>query len=265
MFIAIPKSLKLDAISDVSPRSSRIQSLVIPICSYRLLLLNTYFPTDPGSNFDENALLLMLSDIEKILQNNEYDDVVWTGDLNADFRRRTKFVGIVEDFILKWRVRKAWDSFHVDFTHVTEREGKTFTSVLDHFLWNEGFQQHVIDAGVVHTPENMSDHSPVYCKLRIPKSEKEERSSDVIKRSIPSWRKADEREKSSFASELEVRLEEIELPAHLNTCQKVKCSDVTHRLQADKVMHQALNKLEYTARSYTGRKGCQSQNYGLER
>ena len=84
--------------------------------------------------------------------------------------------------------------------------------------------------------------------MRIPKSEKEERSSDVIKRSIPSWRKADEREKSSFASELEVRLEEIELPAHMNTCRNVKCTDVTHRLQADKVMHQALNELEYTAR-----------------
>ena len=82
-----------------------------------------------------------------MIQNNEYDDVLWTGDLNADFGRRTKFVRIVEDFLSKRNVRKSWDHFPVDFTHVTEREGKTFTSVLDHFLWNEGFHQNVLDAG----------------------------------------------------------------------------------------------------------------------
>ena len=247
MFVAIPRNLKMDTILDVSPRSPRIQSLVISLSKYRLLLLNTYFPTDPGSDFDENDLLLMLSDIEGVIQNNEYDDVLWTGDLNADFGRRTKFVRIVEDFLSKWKVRKSWDSFPVDFTHVTEREGKTFTSVLDHFLWNEGFHQNVVDAGVVHVPENMSDHSPVYCKFRIPKLEKEHVLSDVVKKSVPSWKKASELEKASFVSELEVRLEGIELPAHLHTCRNVKCTDVTHKLQADVLMHQTLKALEFTA------------------
>ena len=101
MFIAIPKSLKVDAIKDVSPESFRIQSVTITVGAYKFLLINTYFPTDSQSRSDESELLVMLSDIKKILENNEFEDVVWTGDINADFSRQTQHLLIVDNFITK--------------------------------------------------------------------------------------------------------------------------------------------------------------------
>ena len=70
MFIAIPRSLNVLSIEDVSPNSFRIQSVLLTIGKCKLLLLNTYFPTDPGSDFDENELLLMLSDVEKVIEDS---------------------------------------------------------------------------------------------------------------------------------------------------------------------------------------------------
>ena len=142
----------------MSPESFRIQSVTLEVGTYKLLVVNTYFPTDTKGDFDENELLLLLSDIENVLDRNDFDHVVWTGDINADFRRKTKHVKLIDEFVKKCHALKSWDSYQVDFTHVTEREGSTFTSIIDHFIWDEGFQQHVEDAGVLHVPENMSDH-----------------------------------------------------------------------------------------------------------
>ena len=133
--------------------------------------------------------------------------IIWTGDINADFRRKTKHVKIIDDFLKKWHALKSWDSYDVDFTHVTEREGSTYTSTIDHFIWNEGFQDYVDDAGVIHVPENMSDHSPVYCKFRMPRAEKAESNAIGKKRKIPSWKKAADDEKLSFTSKLKSQAE----------------------------------------------------------
>ena len=167
-----------------------------------MLLINTYFPTDPKTDFDEDELLLMLSEIEYILENNEFEDVVWTGDISADFSRKTKHVQIIVNFLTKWCVQMSWNSYPVEFTHVTEREGSTYTSINDHFIWNEGFHHHVKDAGVLHVPENMSDHSPVYCKICLPKLKKTEVCVVGKRRMIPSWKKATDSEKLAFTSEL---------------------------------------------------------------
>ena len=52
MFIAIPKSMNVLSIKDVSPDSFRVQSVLINIGECKLLLFNCYFPTDPGTDFD---------------------------------------------------------------------------------------------------------------------------------------------------------------------------------------------------------------------
>ena len=247
MFIAFPKCLKTDKIKDVSPESFRIQSIVVTIGAYRLLVVNTYFPTDPGSDFDENELLTIFSDVESVLANNEFDNIILAGDLNTDFRRNTKFVKLVDEFVSNVDGSKSWDHFQVDFTHVTEREGSTYTSVIDHFLWDKGLCQHVEEAGVLHVPENMSDHSPIYCKLHLPKSEQRDNASAPTKRKLPSWRKAGEIERANFASELNTRLKEIEYPVHSMECDNVNCMDEAHKFSVDHIMAQALDALEQTA------------------
>ena len=55
----------------------RIQGQVLEFPSCRLLWLNVYFPTDPlTENFDDEELQQVLRDIEKIMDEAEYDDVI---------------------------------------------------------------------------------------------------------------------------------------------------------------------------------------------
>ena len=248
MFIAIPRSLNVLSIEDVSPNSFRIQSVLLTIGKCKSLLLNTYFPTDPGSDFDENELLLMLSDVEKVIENSQFDRIILAGDINADFKRHTKFVDLIRDFLTKWNFQKSWDSYEVDFTHVTERDGKTFTSTIDHFFWNEGFGECVQDAGALHLPENMSDHEPVFCKFQLPTIESTESVGSATKRKMPSWNKADDAKWASFIFDLCSRVENIDLPHNAILCRNAKCRDSSHIKHLDDLMEQVLSALEDAAK-----------------
>ena len=57
--------------------------------------------------------------------------------------------------------------FLVDFAHTHELDGKTFTSIIDHFHWNERMNTNVAEAGVLYLPENTSNHCPIYCIINI--------------------------------------------------------------------------------------------------
>ena len=74
------------------------------------MLLNTYFPTDPRCNdFVETDLLLTLSGVKEVIDNHDFDRLVWTGDINADFRSNSKFVRIINEFIYELDISKSWD------------------------------------------------------------------------------------------------------------------------------------------------------------
>ena len=168
MFVAVPECLK-ELVKEVSPPSKRMQSLMFNFQACKILLINTYFPTDPKTtNFDETDLELLLSQIRDSIIHNDFDQMILTGDINADFRRNTRFVKVIDNFIAEMNLCKSWERYSIDFTHVSELNGTTYTSTLDHFLWNQTANSSITDAGVIHLPENMSDHCPVFCNISIP-------------------------------------------------------------------------------------------------
>ena len=63
MFVAIPGEIK-DCVEDVSPNHWRIQAVIIKTSNSKILLINSYFPTDPKVNeFDTEELLSTLTAI----------------------------------------------------------------------------------------------------------------------------------------------------------------------------------------------------------
>ena len=189
LFIAVPIFLK-ENVKEIPVESKRLQGVIVTVESFRILLINSYFPTDPRSDFDEIDLLMLLTEIQKIIDENDFDYMVLVGDINADFRRKTKFVDIIQEFLMKTKVHKSWDSYPAEFTHVMEKDGVTHTSTIDHFFWNSLFSDLIEDSGVLHLPENMSDHCPIFCKFRLPVSIKERPTTKLnAKRYVPSWRR----------------------------------------------------------------------------
>ena len=133
MFIAVPSLMKEFA-KEMIVSSDRLQCVIVELKSCKMLLINSYFPTDPRTDFDENELLMLFAEIERVVAECEFDHVVLGGDFNADFKRKSKFVSMVNDFVGKLELERSWSLFSADFTHVSERDGKTYTSLIDHFF-----------------------------------------------------------------------------------------------------------------------------------
>ena len=85
--------------------------------------------------------------------------------INEDFCRYTKHAWRIEIYLNDTKLVKAWDSFQIDFTHEFEKDQTTFTCNIDYFFWNANLNNKVLEAGVLHLPDNLSDHGPIYCKI----------------------------------------------------------------------------------------------------
>ena len=167
LFVSVPEYFK-NNIQDVSPNVWRLQALLIKTVGSTILLINSYFPVDSRSvNIDQSELIEVFHYIRNIISDNHFSSFVLLGDINCDFLRNTGHVRCVQDFLGEFLLLKSWDKFNVDFTHCHEVEDGSYFSTLDHFFWNEEFSLIVQDAGVVQSPDNNSDNSPIYCVVRV--------------------------------------------------------------------------------------------------
>ena len=248
MFIALPISMK-DSVQDVSPLSSRIQCILIQTQNGKVMVLNTYFPTDPRcNNFDDSELLLTLSSIKEVIGSHDFDRLIWAGDIDADFDRNTKCVHLVNEFIYEMNLSKSWDRYEIDFTHVFEVDDVTHVSTIDHFFWNSSNDNCVIDSGVLHFPDNLSDHAPIYCKMKIGiVSKQSSHASLPPKNKNPCWKLASDSQKLEYYNELQSRLLRLNVPSCISDCTNVNCKDETHNRELDNMMLEVLESLECAA------------------
>ena len=87
----------------VSTHSFRIQAQILNFQQCQILWINSYFPTDPQivQNYDPGELLELHGEVEDILTNTVYTDVVWAGDLNWDMTRNSQYSKIMKNFVDK--------------------------------------------------------------------------------------------------------------------------------------------------------------------
>jgi hypothetical protein len=168
----------------------------------------------------------------------------WLGDINTDFIRRSGHANYVKDFVDERHFIKAWDSYHIDFTHYQETGNGTHTSTVDHIFWNEDCHESIIDAGVVHIPENISDHCPIYCIVDIGQIKTEAKSDPIRSAPKPSWKKASQEQKTQFKSKLKIGLSSVIVPESLSSCHDVHCDNPGHSEDADNVIVDILECVE---------------------
>ena len=246
MFIAIPNKIS-GKIKDISPNHWRLQAILVNAFDRCLLIINSYFPQDSRYvEYKDEGLEETLAEIQEILEKNHFDDVLLVGDINADFTRKTGFIWRMRNFINDTNLCKAWDSFPTDFTHEHTIDGTTYVSTIDHIFWNPNLREHVTEAGVVHVPENTSDHHPIYCRLNYsnigPKIE--ENDEDIL--SKPSWKRSTNDQQNKFVDELKNKLEKL---SHIEECHNPYCKAETHVTMCDELMLNILETIEMTARN----------------
>ena len=168
------------------------------------------------------------------------------GDINCDFLRRTGHTKEVASLIDEYSLVKSWEKFEVDFTHIHENRGKSFTSTIDHFLWNQGFDKCISKCGVLHSADNNSDHSPIYCVID---DEEIETCAPklLLGKEKPCWKKADQNQRINYSAELEQRLSQLHIPSSLVECKDVHCRDSSHLEESDQFMTSILHHVETSA------------------
>ena len=229
--------------------SWRIQALTLSSQTSTTLLINSYFPVDPKTNnFNEDELNETLQVISRVIEENACHSVLFLGDINCDFRRNNRFVHIIQSFLLEQNLVKAWEKFQIDFTHFQENNDISHVSMIDHFFWNGAIDPNVLDAGVIHHPDNMSDHSPIYCSIDMESITVDVAAPNATPASEkPSWKHATKEQKESFPTILQEHLTEISIPEEVQNCRNVKCNDPGHCEKADELMNTLLESVEKSA------------------
>ena len=246
MFIAFPDCFK-NRVLDVSPDFWRIQAVKIQFKSSSLLLINSYFPTDPQrNNCDESELLETLGHVRNTLLINSCDKVLWAGDINSDFTRNSSHTRQVQDTLDQLGLIPAWTHFSVDFTASCEMLGQTFTSILDHFFWNSGLDSCVEEAGVLHSPDNRSDHSPIFCVINNSAIDQEVTLTKRCHNPRPSWKRSNQEQKSDYRDLLETQLGSLAVPESLH-CSNVHCTDTHHKEALDSFTLEVLEAVQNAA------------------
>ena len=244
MFMAVPSNFK-NSFHDVSPDFWRLQAAIVKCSNSKVIIINSYFPVDPRTvTFDDSELLETLQHIRSILNSNEFNHILWAGDINADFIRRSGHVKAVKEFIEEYSFKVAWERFNVDFTNYHEVNSVGFTSTIDHFFRDAVLDEKILDAGVIHHPSNLSDHSPIFCKIEAGNLEEDIVVDKVNEEPKPSWKKSTPEEKESFKLTLDVLLSQLEVNEDMSSCKDVHCKDEEHIKATDDMMIAILESID---------------------
>ena len=203
-------------VSRIPSTSFRILAAKFSFPSISLLVVNTYFMCDPrADNFDDTELLELLDDLRNVIVESKCRSLLWAGDLNTDFSRNTRFVEIVRSFILDLNLLVFWSNPNqsvqvIDFTFSQTVRGVTARSTIDHFVGSSNVFDSVVEAGVVHSVDNPSNHSAIFCKLNI--GQIDESIEELKLPPKPSWAKASAEDIENYKASLELQLQEVQVP-----------------------------------------------------
>ena len=218
----------------VLTKNYRVQAQILNLPNRRILWINTYFPTDPHlvGEYDDTELQELLAEVDSIINSSSFTDLVWGSDLNWDIKRKTYFASRVKEFVDRLGLAPLWAHHSVDYTHV-HTDNKS-VATLDHFLVSPRLLDLVGGCGALHRGDNFSRHAPILLTLNLGALPLRENVKKSVPRK-PAWSKATEDNIQNYTTNLEARLETLNIPNSL-LCQDPHCSDQTHIRERDSCM-----------------------------
>ena len=248
--IILPKYLR-KSVKIILCKSWRIQCIVIEVNGESTILINSYFPNDSGEVVDHaRELDDCLAEIGSLLQTHMCNNYFLMGDLNADFLRNSSHVNCVKTFLSRHNMYSLWQDFPIDFSYSFEAaNGNSYVKTLDHITTLERFRINVLDAGVIHRIENLSDHKPVYVIFRSTFKPVQENLNNISNQKIskPSWKMASDDQKLEYNDILFRKLLQAEVPESVSGCRNIKCRNPIHLAEIDSFMKTILDDITEAA------------------
>ena len=221
----------------------RVQAIEVCLNAEKFVLINCYFPVDPQrSNMDPTLVLQCLQDVNFIidLYNNDVNFILM-GDLNTDFSRNSVFVDLVKSFLMDNNLQSVWNNFSCDytfsFTKLINGLNRTYFSVIDHFCISNDLLNNVIEAAPLYSPDNTSNHSPIYLKIKCNSSNLSRDDNCNNQNTLiipkPMWNRATESDVNNYVNHLERLMHDITIPYAAIHCENLHCNDGQHTVDID--------------------------------
>ena len=162
-----------------------------------------------------------------------------------DVTRNTRFVQIVKAFIQELGLQIFWSNPDntdghmiepVSFTHAQCQENIMHVSTIDHFISTNNVFNSVAEAGVYHSATNISNHSPIFCKINV--GEIDDSVEEEVRKKKPCWNAASQTEKNEWSVKLATSLKDIIVP----DC--VQCCDVLCTHHEDQIIEYCTEVLD---------------------
>ena len=245
MFTAVPKRLRSKA-KDISPLNDRIQAILVGTNDGPLMIINVYFPPDPKtkSYVLDSELENVIGAVENVIESHQCRHLVMVGDMNTEYKRENGRVKRFGKFLSDNNFENAWKKFGVDYTHEFEKNEVTYTSTIDHIVWNSALRKKVDYAGVLHLLGNTSDHEPIYCDIQLGCQQEENEFVPVTPRpNAISTRMLEGDDWSTFNQRLDCKLNNLVIPKCIN-CRNVHCRNSKHIQEIDLYAKEILDAID---------------------
>ena len=254
MFIAFPAKFR-SKVKDVSPEHTRVQAVLLESHD-NVMIVNVYLPSDPKTikyQADEE-LEDVLSVIENLIESHQCSNVVLVGDFNCDYARANGRVDRIKRFLLSNSLETACDSFKIDYTHEFENNNITYTSTIDHIVWNKKLKAKVIECDVIHSIHNTSDHSPIYCEINIKLNSEKDSQEESTKNKDFKIKTLNDDDWQKFHDVLDANLKNIDIPKCCE-CRNINCNESEHKKQLDSYVENVLKVIDKCILSTAKSKG----------
>ena len=225
-------------VSKVSCSNFRIQATKFKFPAGPVLVINSYFPCDPRTdNFDDSELITLLADLRSVIQSSECNNVLLAGDLNSHFDRQSRFTNLVDNELADLGLVLLWQNTDnnphhwiqpVDYTYLSVSNNVASCSTIDHFGASHRMYTAVKEAGVIHSGENLSNHSAIYLKIRL--GDIELSMDEPRKERMVSWQRASDDDKDNFKYVMQEKFQNLNLPA-CASCQDLACTIHTDEME----------------------------------
>ena len=130
--------------------------------------------------------------------------------------------------------------------HTFQKEdGNCYINTLDHILTLNRSDTNVVDAGVIHHVDNMSDHKPIYVVVKVEgtRSECPNEPPPAQPNPKPKWKEASTDQKLEYNDVLFRKLSSMRIPTEVSECTDVHCQNVIHREKIDECIEELLKNV----------------------
>lgn len=188
------------------------------------LIINVYMPCDAPVNFAE--FQDALDEVARLCINADANFIICAGDFNTDFRRSSQHTRALVQFLEQEELSAMHGMPLYSVQYTFESKANFSRSIIDHVFVSHNLAPSVQSIGCVYSPDNMSDHAPLFINIEM-NIETHDRLAIMQAKLL--WAKASNQRIEQYKHDLNEKLNVIRTAYNVLECNDLKCESAIHK------------------------------------